>query len=239
MIKYSELVKKTMPPEKLAREKIDIIGHYLLRPVSNIISIPLIEWGVSPTAVTIFSGIFPILAVVFFAMNSAAGFWGGWLSILAWNILDGVDGNIARFNDQCSLRGDMWDGTVGFMAVMAMFTGMGFSAAYTGDRFLNMGNELCIFGGIYAGWFQLFPKMMMYKRGMLENGKTIKSLKDRGGYGIAKVIAFNIASVNGLGAVLYLIAYLTNLCGVCLVFYFFFNGAVMLYSLSKILEAKS
>lgn len=43
MIKYKDLVKKTMPIEKKKKASKCIVGHYLVRPISNIISIPLIE----------------------------------------------------------------------------------------------------------------------------------------------------------------------------------------------------
>lgn len=69
MIKYKDLVKKTMPIEKKKKASKCIVGHYLVRPISNIISIPLIEKKVNPTTVTNYFRHFSVnchLCILFF-----------------------------------------------------------------------------------------------------------------------------------------------------------------------------
>lgn len=240
MVKYSELVKKTMPPEKKASASKCVVGHYLVRPISNVISIPLIEKKVDPTVVTIISGIFPILALLsFIFIHSAPGFWIGWISIFIWNILDGVDGNIARYNDACSKRGELWDATVGWITRIAFCVGMGFEAFY------HPGWTECIsflpdysypvLGCLAAmGW--IFPRLVMQKKNVLMGEEAIKNVKGRANYSLPKLVFFNVTSINGLGAVIFLIAYVVGGNALCMVFYFLISMAVCFGSLYSLLK---
>lgn len=168
MIKYKELINKTMPPDKKAKASRCIIGHYLIRLISNIISIPLIERKVIPVTVTILSGFFVLIAYVPFSfISGGVGFWIGWLSILIWNILDGVDGNIARYNNQCSGMGELWDAAVGWFATITFYVGMGYVAYYhPGGLF----NEICLPNTVYlilgfvSSMCWIFPRLVMHKK---------------------------------------------------------------------------
>ena len=162
MVSYKELVQKAMPPEKRASASRCIISHYLFRPISNIITIPLLELGISATSVTKFSAIFPFLGLICFALwPTAAGFWCGWLAIFIWNILDGVDGNIARFTDTCSQLGELWDAAVGWFAIAVFYGGMGFAAYYhpgiIGERIMLPNSAYLVLGWMTA-MFWIFPR---------------------------------------------------------------------------------
>lgn len=236
MITWKELRKKTMPPEKKASTNKCIVGHYLVRPLSDIISIPLIEAGVRATPVTIFSSIFPILAFAFFAfLKGDAGFWLGWLSLLVWNILDGVDGNIARYTDTCSRKGELWDATVGWAAVVAFYFGMGMVAAYKPGIYL-INNCWFVVMGAMASIANLFPRLIMQKKNVLMGTESVKELKERADYGVLRLLVFNLTSINGLAAVLMAVAYLFDVMGLCTIFYFLLNAAIAIGSLYKLLR---
>ena len=171
MIKYKDLVSKTMPPEKRKKASRCIVGHYLVRPISNVISIPLIEWKINPTLITKISGIFPIVACYGFCfVDDPVGFWIGWLSILIWNILDGVDGNIARFNDQCSKYGELWDATVGWIATIAFYMGIGFTA-YKNPGFVldkaSFPSYYYLLMAFVSSMAWIFPRLVMQKKSVL------------------------------------------------------------------------
>lgn len=242
MITYSDLVKKTMPPEKRKTANKCIVGHYLVRPISNIISIPLIEMNVDPTLITIISGVFPIIAFIAFAFfDGGKAFLTGWFCILIWNVLDGVDGNIARYNDKCSQYGELWDATVGWIATITFYVGMGFTAyrnpgIVVGDYPIPNSFYLIMGWGAAMAW--ILPRLVMQKKIVLLGKESVRLVKDRENYGILKLVFFNFTSINGLAAMVYLGAFFTNLNGLCMIGYFFVSMAVMIGSLWSLLKSK-
>lgn len=239
MIKYSELVKKTMPPEKRKKASRCIVGHYCVRPICNIVSIPFIEKDVDPTSVTIFSGVFPILALLsFIFLKGTVGFVLGWLSLFIWNVLDGVDGNIARYNDKCSLKGELWDATVGWVAVISFYMGMGFVAFYHPGYqmiFYKLPNYTYIVMGSLSAIMWILPRLVMQKKNVLMGEKAVASIKQREDYNFIKLFLFNITSINGAAAVIFLLAYCLELNGICTIGYFLLSMAVGLGSLFTLL----
>ena len=240
MINYKQLTAKTKPPEKRRTASKCVIGHYLLRPISNIISIPLIEKGVNPTTITEISGIFPLVALFAFLLwQNDLGFWAGWLSILIWNILDGVDGNIARYCEKTSPRGGVWDATVGWLAMVAFYSGMGLVAYHHyGNSQLDayVPNFWYLLMGDAAAMCWIFPRLVMHKAINTVGKEAAHEVQDRGDYSFGKLLFFNITSINGGAAVLFAVCYLLNLTSLCMLFYFIVSMAVACGSLYKLLK---
>lgn len=241
MVSYQELVKKTMPVEKRKSASRCIVGHYLVRPVSNIISIPLIEIGVDPTSVTIVSLVPIIIAFFVFTFSKTlTGFLIGWFLILLWNILDGVDGNIARYCDMTSKKGELWDATVGWIAVIVFYEGMGF-AAYRFSVYVSEPEYYLYIGGLTA-IFWLFPRLVMHKKTGMMSNEAANELKDLNHDGkkslkdIFKLFFFNCISINGGAAVIFLIALVLSLMEICMIVYFFVNFIVFIGSLWTLLK---
>ena len=167
MISYKQLTATTMPPEKRRLASRCVVGHYLVRPISNVLSIPLIEKRINPTTITKLSLIFAVIPFIAFMSGGSYGFWVGWLSVLIWNILDGVDGNIARFNNHCSKKGELWDVFVGWVATIAFYMGMGVTAYYQKPAFEMLSkipSFIYIFMGDMAALAWIFPRLIMQKK---------------------------------------------------------------------------
>lgn len=241
MIAYKDLVVKTMPPEKKRTASRCVVGHYLVRPISNIISIPLIEMNINPTSVTIISLLPVLMAFGFFVTSrTTKGFVIGWFLIFLWNILDGVDGNIARYCEKSSIHGEIWDATVGWIAVIVFYEGMGFSAYKFGIYIQNTAFYLCI-GGLTA-ILSIFPRLIMHKKASIvgsESTKELKNLKPEGAISlkdIVKLILFNLISINGVAAIFFLVCLLTDTIELCMWGYFVLNLIVTLGSLYTLLK---
>lgn len=241
MISYSDLVAKTMPPEKKKSASRCVVGHYLVRPISNVISIPLIEMGIAPTPVTIVSLIPAVVALpVFVFSKTVKGFVVGWILILLWNILDGVDGNIARYCGKSSKTGEMWDATVGWIAVISFYEGMGFAAYRLG--MYSREPALYIFYGGMTAIFWLFPRLVMHKKAGLVGNEATREFKDLNREGkksmkdICKLIFFNCVSINGGAAVIFLIALLVGMTELCMLGSFLVNMAIAVGSLYTLLK---
>ncbi len=241
MISYKQLVAKAMPPEKKASASRCIIGHYLVRPISNVISIPLIEKGIKATTVTKISGLFPIIAIFSFAVfPGSIGFWIGWLSILMWNILDGVDGNISRYTETSSKMGELWDAYVGWLAAIAFYIGMGFVAYYNPGWipfFADIPTNIFMALGFTAALDWIFPRLVMQKKDVLMGDESVSNVKQRANYNIIQLLFFNITSINGGAAVLFLLAFIFNIVGLCTICYFILNTAVAIGSLFGLLKS--
>lgn len=235
MITYQQLVAKTMPPEKKKSASRCIIGHYCVRPLSNIISIPLIETHVDPTTITKVSAVFPIIAFVAFLFNSNLGFYIGWFSIFIWNVLDGVDGNIARYNDQCSKYGELWDAMVGWLAVVSFYFGMGIQAYYENSIYFFSSTYMIVFGSISTiVW--LFPRLVMQKKNVLMGAESVKEVKYRGNYGIGKLIVFNLTSINGFASVIFMVAFWLDLLDICTIGYLILNFIIFIASMYNLMR---
>lgn len=234
---YKEFVEKALPEEKRIMAKQDLA--YYLRPISNVISIPLVNIGVSATAVTKFSLLFPILGLVLFiAPLGSVGFWGGWIAIFIWNVLDGVDGSIARYTGTSSVMGGLWDATVGWIAMIVFFIGMGFTAYYRpgiGFNAIHVPQNLFLILGCFTAICIVFPRLVMHKKNVMLGDGAASEVQDRTHYGLLKLVALNLNSINGVGAFLFALAYLLDICGICMICYFLLNALICLGSLYNLL----
>lgn len=239
-ISYRELVEKAMPPEKRKKASRCIISHNLIRPIANVVSIPLIKKDVNPTCVTMASGIFVIAAMLsFLFLKTSTGFYLGWILILVWNILDHVDGDIARYNDRCSPKGELWDASVGWGAMVVFYFGMGLEAYYDPGIFMrdiDLSGYWYLIMGFAAAMSWIFPRLVMQKKSVLSGEESIKQVKAREDYGIIKLLFFNLTSINGFAAVIFLLMYLFDLNGLCMIGYFLLSGAVAVGSLYSLLK---
>ena len=237
MISYREFVKKSMPESKRRSASKDILGFYLLRPIENLLCIPLIKAGIPATSITIFSFYVAVFAFVAFMLPNVFGFWIGWLLLFVWNICDGLDGNIARYTDTCSSRGDLWDATAGWVAIISFYFGMGMEAYYkTGYELISLPSYYYIIMGCLTGMFWIFPRTVMHKKATIQGSDSIKDVKGRSDYGLLKLIAFNFTSITGLGSLLFLVSYILNLSAICMIFYFLLSLAVCMGSLYSLLR---
>lgn len=237
MIRYCELVAKTMPPEKRAMASKCLVGHYLVRPISNVISIPLIERGVSATSVTMLSAVFPVAALLLFPLSKGLpGFVTGWILIFIWNVLDGVDGNIARYTGTASRYGGLWDAAVGWLATVSFYVGMGFCAFRLGSV-LGGGETRAFFPflGAMTGICWIFPRLVMYKRMHEFGDASAEGVRDRQNFGLLKTVYFNVTSINGFGAVIFLLAMLTGTSDACMLAYFCLGLAMAIASTARML----
>lgn len=236
---FRELRKKTLPEDKKNEVKTDIIAYYIIRPLGDVFTYPCLKLKISATTVTKFSAIFIILMYITFLLGTSKFYYMlALIFLFIWDILDAVDGNIARFTDTCSPKGGLWDASVGWLAIFFFFSAMGIIAFRENSIIkINFISEyVYIILGFFSGFFLLFPRLVMHKKAGLFGNDKIKADKDRANYGIIKKIVFNITSINGLAIIIFVMSMITNTCNLCMLLYTFFNGAIcigMLFNLLK------
>lgn len=226
MITIKELHKKTLPEHKKKAVKRDIISYYLWRPLCDFITIILLDTNISATAITkisFYSCFFSLLT--FIAIPNKIGALIAWIFLWIWNILDGVDGNIARYKNTCSKSGDLWDAVAGYLAMFVMYFGMGIVAYNERTLFsinLIQRQYYIVLSGI-AAICMIFPRLVAQKKNVVFGSESVKNIKDKTSYGILKSLMLNINSINGLSSLLFLIAIIFNIANIYTIFYSIIN----------------
>lgn len=236
MINPKNIAKRTMSPNKKATAFNDFFAFYVGRPLSYVLTVPFLYLKVQPKTVSIISMVFPILGFLCFALgNSKIALILGWVMFFLWNLLDGVDGNIARYTHATSKIGSVYDAMSGYISMILTFFSAGIGAAHMAQPFISFDPSVLIVLGALSGNFVLFPRLVMHKKiSTYMDESVVEGVKDKAKFGIIKIIALNLASVSGGAQVLMLAAVLFNILNLYTIGYFIFNLLVMLVSLKSI-----
>ena len=243
MITPKQIADKTMSGEKRASAKNDIFAFYIGRPLSYVLTIPFLYTKIHPNTISLISIIPQIIGfILFYLAENNTMLVIAWLMFFLWNLLDGVDGNVARYKKEFSKLGSVYDAMSGYLASALSFFSIGIVAAHFDnvcDGFLPMDKDIYLVLGGLSALFTLFPRLIMHKTiSHLMDKESTKVLSDRSHFNPLKVIALNLKSTTGGAQVLMLAAILTSTSDVFTVFYFLFNTLVMLASLKSILKEK-
>ncbi len=221
-ILIDELHQKMLPEKKKKAVKADFVSYYLWRPLCDFLSTILINTNIKATSVTIFSFWMAFLALpVFIFIPGIKGALLGYLLIWFWNIADGIDGNIARYKETFSKKGDFWDAVAGYMAMVSFYFGAGIIAASEKSclnfNMLN-GKYYILLGGV-AALSTIFPRLVVQKKNVVYGDEAAKSLKNKGDYGFLRKLVMNISSINGLAGLLLLLAIIFHFTNIFIIFY--------------------
>lgn len=239
MITPKQIEKATMSEEKKKSAKNDYFAFYIGRPLSYILTIPFLYANISPNAISVISIIPIIIGFILMCVGTAKGtLCIGWLMFFLWNLLDGVDGNVARYKKQFSKMGSVYDAMSGYIAMVLSFFGWGVAAAHNTSLLsihIGIPSDLYIVIGALSGIFVIFPRFIMHKAlTTLGDANSMNSVKDKSEYGFMKLVALNLTSIAGFVQVLMFIAIVFNLMDLFTIGYFLLNLLIMLVSLGNI-----
>ena len=236
MISIKSIGQKTMTEEKKREAKKDIVAFYVGRPLSYILTIPFLKTKMTPNQISILS-IVPLIigtALVTISSNQFVLLLS-WLCFFLWNLLDGVDGNVARFKGITSPMGSVIDAMAGYAAMYLSFLTMGIIASdYSQTLFFTQKTYLIL--GSLSGVFVLFPRLIMHKAINTVGNKNSEHYKGRKNLGIIEMIALNITSITGFAQIFMLLAILLKLSDLFTLVYFLINLLVMVISIKKIIK---
>ena len=238
MITPKQIEEATMTPEKRASAKNDFFAFYIGRPLTYVLTIPFLYTDISPNTVTWISFIPVFLGLgLFWFGSSTPAFLLGWFCFFMWSMLDGVDGNIARYKKQYSKIGDTLDATVGYYAMALIFVAAGIAAFHCpgyASGLLGMSQETYIVLGALSGLWTVLPRLVMHKAINSTGEKNIGGVKDRKDYSFAKIVALNISSPPGAVQILLFISVFLKSFDLYTVGYFCINTLIMVMSLRSI-----
>ncbi len=235
---YAEIYKRVMPEKKEREERFNIFAHYVGRPLSILMTIPLIERKTKPTTITKFSLASLIVGFILVAFgNSTFIRIIGWLFFFIWNLLDGVDGNLARCTNQCSQNGDLWDTTVGYCAMIATYYSAGIAAFYDRNLFSICGSHWYIIFGGYTAIIAILPRLVLHKKkSSCGDSDSVRAFSNKEGFGIKEIIAMNFISPSGFMQVIFLSAIMLHTLSIYTIVYAVINTAIMVITLYRLLE---
>jgi phosphatidylglycerophosphate synthase len=235
---YKEVYEKAVPQKKRKEERWNLFTSLVIRPVSILLTIPLINTTVRPTTITKISVLFSIIGfLLIYLGNSTNCYIVGWVCFFLWGIFDGIDGSLARCTNQCSSLGDLWDTTGGYAAMVLINISAGIIAFRDTNCF-----ELCdkyqylIWGGLSAV-MSIFPRLVLHKKKSSEPlSDSVKKLSDKKKFGLSQILAMNIVSPTGGLLVFFLVCILFHMNNILITAYTVINFVVMMLSLKDLLK---
>jgi len=230
IITPKEIQLKTMTEEKRRSAKNNYFALYLIRPSSHRPTIPFLSTRISPTTISVIS-ILPLLAGFLLACAATAKghLIGAWLCFFIWNLLDSVDGNVARYKKQLSRLGSVYDAMSGYFAMVLTYFAFGIAAGH------SSGELYTILGGL-SGSFAILPRLVMHKAKSAQKDFDDSGINDKANFSFPKILVLNLVSIAGLVQVFLLAAIILNLLDLFTIIYFLLNSAVMIVSLRTIFK---
>ena len=243
MITYKDVESKSMTPEKKKEACDDWFSFYVGRKLTYLMTIPLLYTSITPNAVTWCSiaALMVSFCVLFAASNTVLAVLG-WFLFFLWSLLDGVDGNIARYKRQFSKVGDLCDTMGGYLAIAIAYLGFSITA-FRMDGILRTVLHLeikpymYIVLGALSSIFGLFPRLILHKAlssGVMKEKNAVKGIQENHKKSIIKLLALNISSISGGVMVISFFCCIFHALDLFTVFYCLINLLKMLAALYTI-----
>ncbi|HGJ5601527.1 TPA: CDP-alcohol phosphatidyltransferase family protein [Streptococcus pneumoniae] len=230
-----DIERKTMSPAKKAMAKNDYFAFYVGRPLSYLLTVPFVKTNITPNQISYLS-IIPLI-VGFIIMIFTTDFVVlllAWFLFFLWNLLDGVDGNLARYREQYSKDGSVVDAMAGYVAMVLTYFGAGIVAAHLTD------SDIYIILGALSGFSLIFPRLVMHKYiNTVAQDESVSSIKDKSDFNTVKILALNMTSITGIPQVLLLLTILTNQWVLFTLVYFTINFLLMIFSLYSLFKKEN
>lgn len=234
-----EVYNRCMPADKRKKERMNIWVALVVRPLSVLLTIPLINTRARPSDITILSIIFSIVGFILFIFgyDNLTMKIVGWLCFFVWAILDGVDGNLARCQHTSSALGELWDSVGGYAAMVLIYLSAGIAAFYDKNLMAFCEDYLLILLGGICAVASIFPRLIMHKKNnILPEKMTNSGLNHKESFNTKEMVVMNFISVSGFMQVIFLACILTHTLNLFISLYCCINVIVMLLSLRILMK---
>jgi phosphatidylglycerophosphate synthase len=236
-MKLTEIYNVCVSESKRKTDKMIPWVYYVMRPISILLTKPLLKTNITPVNVTFASMVATLIGFVLigFGHETQTRLWG-FFAFIVWGLLDCIDGNIARCKGLASTRGALWDATGGYMALTLMFFSVGIGAFNDTNIYEFLEKYLYIVLGGLTALMSIFPRLVMQKKKADGGTDSVKGVADKANYSITKIIALNVESAIGMTQVLLFFAIIFHFLNLFTICYFFINIVIMVYTLYTLLK---
>ncbi len=235
---YKEIYDIAVPERKRKEERWNLFAGHIGRPLSVLMTVPLTKTQVKPTTVTGWSLIALVIGSVLVSISySMTMTLFGWCFFFLWNLLDGVDGNLARSTKQCSNLGDLWDTTGGYAAMVLTYFSAGIAAYFDNSLYDFCDNYMLLIMGGASAIMSIFPRLVMQKKKTYGvNSDAVNKLTDKTHFGIKQIISMNFISPSGFLQVIFLLCILFHTLNFFISVYTIINLLIMVVTLRGLLN---
>ncbi|WP_044561237.1 CDP-alcohol phosphatidyltransferase family protein [Azospirillum sp. B4] len=116
---------ETTEPVRRTSEIEEVTNLYLIHPVSSWLTPRFAAVGITPNAVSLAGMAFGIAAgVAYHHYQSLACALAGFVLMVAWHVMDGADGQLARLTNAQSEMGKILDGICDYVTFIAVYVGL-------------------------------------------------------------------------------------------------------------------
>ena len=233
---YSEVYNLAMPKSKREAEKHNYWVVFVIRPLSVLLTIPLVNTKIKPITITAISVFASLISAIFLGFGqSVLHRLCGLFFIFIWAVLDGIDGNLARCQGTCSKLGELWDAFGGYLALVLVFLSVGVASFYDNNSVYIFDNYWYLLIGGLTSVVSIFPRLIYQKKKAICPEFDIRHQKGTAPQsGLMRIIQSNIAISGGMQLLL-LVAILFHVLNLFLLFYLILYSGLMLLSLRKLL----
>jgi len=121
----SEDIVATNEPVRRASEIEEITNLYVIHPVSNFLTPRFARLGIPPNAVSVAGMGFGVLAAfAYYHYRDLRWAVAGFLLMIAWHVMDGADGQLARLTNAQSELGKVLDGVCDYVTFIAVYVAL-------------------------------------------------------------------------------------------------------------------
>lgn len=112
-------------PVRRASEIEEVTNLYFIHPISSFLTPRFARLGVTPNAVSLMGMGFGLLAgFAYFHYRDVRWAVAGFLLMIAWHVMDGADGQLARLTHAQSELGKVLDGICDYVTFIAVYSGL-------------------------------------------------------------------------------------------------------------------
>ena len=236
-MKLTEIYNVCVSESKRKTDKMIPWVYYVMRPISILLTKPLLKTNITPVNVTFASMVATLIGFVLigFGQETQTRLWG-FFAFIVWGLLDCIDGNIARCKGLASNRGALWDATGGYMALTLMYYSVGIGAFNDTNALEFLDKYLYIVLGGLTAIMSIFPRLVMQKKKADGGTDAVKGVADKANYSITKIIALNVESAIGITQVILFLAIIFHFLNIFILCYFFINIVITVYTLYNLLK---
>lgn len=234
---YKEVYDIAMPIQKREAERHNYWVVYVIRPLSVLMTIPLINTRIRPTIITAISVCASIISAVFLVLGQTVKLrLVGLFFIFLWAVLDGVDGNLARCQRTCSKQGELWDAFGGYASLVLIFLSVGIATYHDFNLIYFVDGHWYLFIGGLTAVVSIFPRLLYQKKMAICPDFKIKDpIRKNTKVGSLRIIQSNIAISGGMQILLF-VAIIFHLLNLFLLFYLILYSCLMVISLRQLLK---
>lgn len=240
MVTPKQIATKSMTEEKRKNAKYDLFAFYVGRPISYVLTVPFIELGIKPNTIS-FLSFFPSIAgflMLGFSGSKVVQVIGA-LMFMLWNFMDGIDGNTARYTEQTSDLGTLWDATSGYLAGSLLYFSVGISVMNNPQNTWNILKIPDYYYLILAGLtsiLTLFSRLVMHKKMVLFSSDAGDNLRDKRTRSWFKLVYYNVTSPSSFLDSILVFAVIFNFVRLFVLVYFLIHFFATIYSLMDLLK---